>query len=347
MAISDGLAALVAGNAVLLKPDQQTPLVALAAVELLHASAGCRAGPVAGGATARAAWSVRQVIDVSRLRLLHRIHRDRAEGGRPVRRAADRLLAGAGRQEPAAGAGRRRPRGRAAEGAVRACFSNAGQLCVAAERIYVAESVREAFTAAFVRRTEALRLGTALDYEHDMAGLINSDQLERVERPRRGRPGQGRHRADRRAAPGPTSGALFYEPTVLDRRDPGDGVLRRGDVRAGGQHLPGSRRRRGRRPGERLRVRAERQRLDQRPGARPPGRGPAAVRHGQRQRGVRRHLRQPRRPDGRDEELGAGPPSGPRRASAGSSRCQSDRHPVRVPIAPQPRACRRRGSSPP
>ena len=36
MAISDGLAALVAGNAVLLKPDQQTPLVALAAVELLH-----------------------------------------------------------------------------------------------------------------------------------------------------------------------------------------------------------------------------------------------------------------------------------------------------------------------
>ncbi|HEV2928802.1 MAG TPA: aldehyde dehydrogenase family protein, partial [Propionibacteriaceae bacterium] len=36
MAISDGLAALVAGNAVLLKPDQQTPLVALAAVELLR-----------------------------------------------------------------------------------------------------------------------------------------------------------------------------------------------------------------------------------------------------------------------------------------------------------------------
>ena len=41
MAISDGLAALVAGNAVLLKPDQQNPLVALAAVELLH-SVGLR-----------------------------------------------------------------------------------------------------------------------------------------------------------------------------------------------------------------------------------------------------------------------------------------------------------------
>ena len=89
----------------------------------------------------------------------------------------------------------------AAEGAVRACFSNAGQLCVAAERIYVAEPVREAFTAAFVRRTQALRLGAALDYEHDMASLINADQLERVSRPRRGRPGQGRHGADRRTGP--------------------------------------------------------------------------------------------------------------------------------------------------
>ena len=36
MAISDGLAALMAGNAVLLKPDPQTPLIALAAVELLY-----------------------------------------------------------------------------------------------------------------------------------------------------------------------------------------------------------------------------------------------------------------------------------------------------------------------
>ena len=36
MAISDGLAALAAGNAVLLKPDRQTPFSSLAAVELLR-----------------------------------------------------------------------------------------------------------------------------------------------------------------------------------------------------------------------------------------------------------------------------------------------------------------------
>ena len=53
MAISDGLAALVAGNAVLLKPDHQTPLVALAAVR-----AAARVRParrsVAGGQRRRA-----------------------------------------------------------------------------------------------------------------------------------------------------------------------------------------------------------------------------------------------------------------------------------------------------
>ena len=170
MAISDGLAALVAGNAVLLKPDQQTPLVALAAVELLH-SVGLEPDlwPVVHGEGSVAGSSTSATTSASP------VDRHRAEGRGPVRGAADRLLAGARREEPA-GAGRRR-RGDRRRGAVRACFSNAGQLCVAAERIYVAEPVREAFTAAFVRRTQALRLGAALDYDHDMASLINADQL--------------------------------------------------------------------------------------------------------------------------------------------------------------------------
>ena len=47
-----------------------------------------------------------------RLRLLHRVHRHRAEGRCPVRGTADRLLPGARRQEPAVGAGRRRRRDR-------------------------------------------------------------------------------------------------------------------------------------------------------------------------------------------------------------------------------------------
>ena len=85
MAISDGLAALVAGNAVLLKPDQQTPLVALAAVELLRSSA---CPPTCGRwCTDRATQVGPQLIDESRLRLLHRVDGHRAQGRHPVRRA--------------------------------------------------------------------------------------------------------------------------------------------------------------------------------------------------------------------------------------------------------------------
>ena len=47
---------------------------------------------------------------------------------------------------------------RAAEGAVRACFSNAGQLCVSMERMYVADQVYDRFVDRFVARVKAMRL---------------------------------------------------------------------------------------------------------------------------------------------------------------------------------------------
>jgi succinate-semialdehyde dehydrogenase/glutarate-semialdehyde dehydrogenase len=211
MAISDGLAALVAGNAVLLKPDHQTPLVALAAVDLLRQvgmppdlwqvvhGPGNVVGPqliaesdyvcfTGSTATGRkvAAQCAEQLIGCS-LEL----------GGKNPLLVLDDVDVET-----------------AAEGAVRACFSNAGQLCVAAERIYVAEPVAETFTQAFVRRTEALRLGSALSYDHDMGSLINNAQLERI----------SNHVEDARAKGAtvltggkqrPDLGPLFYEPTVL------------------------------------------------------------------------------------------------------------------------------------
>jgi succinate-semialdehyde dehydrogenase/glutarate-semialdehyde dehydrogenase len=97
---------------------------------------------------------------------------------------------------------------------VRACFFNAGQTCVATERIYVAEPLFEAFTRAFVERTQAIRLGNAPDFEHDMGSLINHDQLERVSAHVEGARAKGatvltggRRRED--------LGELFYEPTIL------------------------------------------------------------------------------------------------------------------------------------
>ena len=102
----------------------------------------------------------------------------------------------------------------AAAGAVRACFSNAGQLCVSIERIYVAEplhgrlhrGVRGPDQGAAARRCARLRARHGQPDQRRPAGA--------GQRSCRGRSGQGRHRAHRRAAPA-RSGTLFYEPTVL------------------------------------------------------------------------------------------------------------------------------------
>src|SRR5512133_619215 len=177
MAISDGLAALVAGNAIMLKPDHQTPLVPLAAVELLR-TAGLPAdlwqvvhgrGPVVG----------RELIDVSD----YVCFTGSTATGRIVAAQCAGRLIGCSLE-----LGGKNPMvilddadvEAAAEGAVRASFSSAGQLCVSTERIYVAEPIFEQFTQAFVRRTEAIQIGNAADFGCDMGSLINHDQMARV-----------------------------------------------------------------------------------------------------------------------------------------------------------------------
>jgi succinate-semialdehyde dehydrogenase / glutarate-semialdehyde dehydrogenase len=211
VAICDGLPALVAGNAIMLKPDHQAPLVALAAVELLRktgvppdlwqvvhghgAVVGrelvgvsdyvCFTGSVATARTV-AAQCAERLIGCS-LEL---------GGKNPMLILDDANVAAA------------------AECAVRASFINAGQTCLATERIYVAEPVFETFTRAFVSRTQAIRLGNATDFEHDMGSLMNHDQLNRVsahveDARTKGATvlAGGRRRAD--------LGELFYEPTIL------------------------------------------------------------------------------------------------------------------------------------
>lgn len=309
LALSDGLAALVAGNAVLLKPDAQTPLVALRGVELLR-EAGMPAAlwPVVYGPGGEVGGAVIEHSD-------YVCFTGSTRTGRSVAaRCADRLIGCSlelGGKNPLLVLADADVEA-AAAGAVRASFANAGQLCVSAERIYIAEPVREAFTAAFVSRVAALRLGYGPDFEHDMGGLINPRQLDTVRR----------HVADARAKgaqvltggrarPGPGSAGLRAHGP--DRRHPRDGVLRRGNVRTGGQPLRRRRRGRGSRPGQRLRLRPERQRVERRPRTRPSRGPPAPLRHGERQRRLLRHLRQPRRPPGRNESVRARPATGPRR----------------------------------
>lgn len=109
---------------------------------------------------------------------------------------------------------------KAADGAVNACFPSAGQLCVSIERLYVAESIRDKFIAAFVARTKALKVGAAYDYSIDVGSLTTPSQLKSVT-----------EHVDDAIAKGatvlaggkarPDLGPLFYEPTILTDVTPG------------------------------------------------------------------------------------------------------------------------------
>jgi succinate-semialdehyde dehydrogenase/glutarate-semialdehyde dehydrogenase len=211
LAIGDAIPALLAGNGVVLKPDTQTALTALWGHDLLVAAGLPEAlwqvvlgdGPVVGPA----------VIDHAD----HVLFTGSTRTGRLVaERAASRLigcsleLGGKNPMLVLADA----PIDRAAEGAVRACFSSAGQLCVSVERIYVDRHVHQRFVDRFVEQTRAMRLRATVDFTADMGSLTLPAQLERV----------SAHVADARAKGAkiltggrarPDVGPLFYEPTVL------------------------------------------------------------------------------------------------------------------------------------
>jgi acyl-CoA reductase-like NAD-dependent aldehyde dehydrogenase len=68
----------------------------------------------------------------------------------------------------------------AAKGGAWAAFLNAGQVCTSAERFYVLEPVYDDFVSAFVEYTRSLRVGNPLDPRTDVGPLVSARQRERV-----------------------------------------------------------------------------------------------------------------------------------------------------------------------
>ncbi|WP_267163458.1 succinic semialdehyde dehydrogenase [Halovenus salina] len=211
LSMVDIIPALVAGNAVVLKPDEKTPFIALALVELLD-----RAGvpgdvvQVVTGRGADVGPSLVGGVD-------YIAFTGSTETGRIIAEQAGRNLIGCslelGGNNPLVVLDDANVE-TAARGAVQACFTNAGQLCLAAERIYVHESLFEEFLDAFVGATRRLSLGTEFTYGPDVGSLIDEDQLARVEDHVSSAVEDGatvltggRHRPD--------VGPFCYEPTIL------------------------------------------------------------------------------------------------------------------------------------
>ncbi|MBX6391744.1 MAG: succinate-semialdehyde dehydrogenase (NADP(+)) [Frankia sp.] len=212
LALSDDvLPALAAGNAVVHKPDTQTALSALW-LRSLAVEAGMPP----------ALWQVvlgsRRTIGEPLLDSADFVSfTGSTEAGRAIAARAGQRLIGCSLE-----LGGKNPMlvladadvQKAAVGAIRACFTNAGQLCVAMERIYVDRSVHEQFVEAFLAATGRLRLGASLDFSTDMGSLTFRRQLEKVE----AHVGDAVAKGARVLAGGrarPDLGPLFYEPTVL------------------------------------------------------------------------------------------------------------------------------------
>ena len=95
------------------------------------------------------------------------------------------------------------------------CFSNAGQICSASERVLVHEDVREEFTERLVERARELRLGDPTESETDLGPLNNEGVAEKMDRHVDDARENGAEVlvGGRRKAEMPTD--LYYEPTVL------------------------------------------------------------------------------------------------------------------------------------
>jgi succinate-semialdehyde dehydrogenase/glutarate-semialdehyde dehydrogenase len=172
--------ALAAGCTFVLKPAEESPLTALYLARLFL-EAGGPPGVLQVLPTSRPAEVSRPFLEDERVRKLTftgstevgvRLYEQAARtlkrvslelgGGAPVLVFADADLE------------------KAVEETLRAKFRNAGESCVAANRIFVEAPVAEAFAEAYARRASALRVGDPLSEETDIGPLVNEAALRKV-----------------------------------------------------------------------------------------------------------------------------------------------------------------------
>jgi betaine-aldehyde dehydrogenase len=179
IAVIKAAPALAAGNPIVIKPAELTPLSALVLGDVLLEAgvpAGCVSvlpgeGPVVGAAlaadprVAKVSFTGSTQVGVAVLRAAApKIGRVALElGGK----SSNLIFADADLEA-------------AAPAAAAAVFGNAGQDCCARSRVLVQRTVLDAFLERFLEATDALRVGDPLDESTDMGPLVSRPQQERV-----------------------------------------------------------------------------------------------------------------------------------------------------------------------
>jgi aldehyde dehydrogenase (NAD+) len=170
--------ALAAGNTVVLKPAETTPLTALLFAEICQ-QADLPAGVVniitGAGDTGRA---LVEHPDVDKIAFT---------GSTEVGKQIARAVAGSRKKVTLELGGKAAnivlddaPIDQAVEGIVNGIFFNQGHVCCAGSRLLVQESIYDALLESLKRRLGTLRIGDPLDKNTDIGAINSSEQLERI-----------------------------------------------------------------------------------------------------------------------------------------------------------------------
>jgi len=172
--------AMAAGNTVVLKPAETTPLTALLFAEICD-QAGLPAGVVnivTGGPDTGTALVAHPGIDKVAF-----------TGSTEVGKGIQRALAGTETRLTLELGGKAAnivfedaPLDQAIEGVVNGIFFNQGHVCCAGSRLLVQEPVAERLLAKLKRRLQTLRLGDPLDKNTDIGAINSAAQLERIKK---------------------------------------------------------------------------------------------------------------------------------------------------------------------
>jgi aldehyde dehydrogenase (NAD+) len=171
--------ALAAGNTVVLKPAETTPLTALLFCDVLR-QAGLPAGVVnivTGDGRAGAELVKHPGVDKVAF-----------TGSTEVGKAIQKAVAGTGKKLTLELGGKAAniifddaPLDQAVEGIVNGIYFNQGHVCCAGSRLLVQESIYEATIAKLKRRMGTLRVGDPLDKNTDVGAINSQQQLEKIQ----------------------------------------------------------------------------------------------------------------------------------------------------------------------
>ncbi|MGL4339027.1 MAG: aldehyde dehydrogenase family protein [Rhodoglobus sp.] len=170
--------ALAAGNTVVIKPAETTPLSALIFAEILQ-QADLPAGVVN---------IITGAGDVGEALVQHPdINKVAFTGSTAVGRAIAKSIAGTGKKLTLELGGKGAnivfddaPIDQAVEGVVNGIFFNQGHVCCAGSRLLVQENIHDDFVARVKSRVASLRLGDPLDKNTDIGAINSRDQWERI-----------------------------------------------------------------------------------------------------------------------------------------------------------------------